>query len=59
MARIESLNPDVAATLVALRQQMLNQQLARTALQATVQKHHAATLKAKAAHKRRPLVKLV
>lgn len=59
MARIESLNPDAAATLAALKQQMLNRQLAATALQATVQKHHAATVAAKIGHKRRPLVKLV
>ena len=59
MARIQSINPYAAATLAALRQQMLNRQLARTALQATAQKHHAATVAARIGHKRRPLVKLV
>ena len=59
MARIESLNPDAAATLVALRAQMLNRQLAATALQATAQKHRALTAQARIGHKRRPLVKLV
>lgn len=59
MPRIESLNPDAAAALAALKQQMFNRQLAATALQATAQRHHAETVKARAGHKRRPLVKLV
>lgn len=59
MATISSINPDAAATLITLRDQMRAQRFARTALQATWQKHHAETAQARIAHRRRPLVKLV
>jgi len=59
MAKIQSLNPAAAATLVALRDQMHAQMLAHTALQATWQKHRAETAKARAGHKKRPPVRLI
>lgn len=62
MARITSINPQAAASLTQLRDDMTVTRLARqeaaTALQRTARNHKLATLKARAAHKRRPRVTL-
>lgn len=63
MARITSINPIAARSLAeladTLRQNELNAQLAKTALQATAQHHKIASAKAKRQHARRPKVELV